>query len=156
MKHLEQGAAAALIYDGFDSFYVHHRAFGYWGVFAFDSQTQTYTPRKRFYTAAQVFRFVHPGMSRINVSGYNTPISALAFVDPKTNEFTLVGHNPTKRTITLKGSLSAAPVSKPLAFYQTTVSSNLARGTDVSISANSFLATIAPDSIFTLTTVKPE
>jgi O-glycosyl hydrolase len=149
---LEQGATAGLIYDGFDTFYFHHRAFGYWGVLAYDNEAESYLPRKRFYTGAQVFRFVRPGMLRLQASTNHPSVNALAFMDSKTNALTIVGHNATRSTITLSGALNNAQITGALALYQTTMSVNLERGADVPIAANTFSAQIAPDSIFTLTT----
>jgi O-glycosyl hydrolase len=149
---LNQGAAGALVYDAYDSFYEHHGSMGYWGLVGFDSQTQTYTPRKRFYTLAQVFKFVAPGMRRIAVTPNGGDISLVAFADSTSGNITIVGHNASDRALTQAGTLDNLSAVKQLSLYQTTQSANLARGPDVPISNQIFSAQIEPESIFTLTT----
>ena len=44
----------------------------YWGLFAVDdinAVPKTYTPRKTFYTLAQISKYVRPGAQQIDVSG---------------------------------------------------------------------------------------
>ncbi len=154
LQHLEQGAAAGLIYDGFDSLYQHHRSVGYWGLLAYDEQSRAYTPRKRFYANAQIFKFVRPGMRRIGTTTSTDLVKVLAFVDPATKALTIVGRNPTGSAITLNGSLNNLGAVGPLALIQTTQTANLVRGDNVRIAGTTFSATIAPDSIFTLTTIQ--
>ena len=66
LDHLANGASAGLVWEGYDSQYTDFNAttggnnplhWSYWGLFAVDdvnAATKTYTPRKGFYTLAQI------------------------------------------------------------------------------------------------------
>jgi O-glycosyl hydrolase len=150
---IEQGASSALVYDGYDSYYEHHASMGYWGLLGYDATNKVYVPRKRFYTVAQVVRFARPGMVRIGATSTDTSLRAFAFTDPTTGALTIVGHNASSTAETLHGALTHLGSINKLALYQTTPTEDLARAPDITVSSGVFTAEIAPDSVFTLTTL---
>lgn len=151
ISHIEAGAAAALIYEGYDSYYEHHGSFGYWGLLSYDEAERTYTPTKRFYINAHMFRYVQPGMVRVAVSGVSGALRMLAFKDPVTGSVTLAGRNTGGETLAITGVFADLPVSGALEFYQTTPSVDFARGDDVPVTNNTFTVRIDPNAVFTLT-----
>lgn len=153
LNFIEQGASAALVYDGYDSYYEHHGSMGYWGLLAYDAATKAYTPRKRFYTVAQVVKFARPGMLRIGATSTDSSIRVFAFTDPKTGALTIVGRNPNNAAVTLRGALAYVPTTAKLTLYQTTQTLNMTRGATVSVKSDAFTVQIAPDSVFTLTSL---
>jgi O-glycosyl hydrolase len=155
LDHLEHGASAALVYEGYDSYYEHHGAFSYWGQLAFDSATGSYSPRPRFFTNAQVFRFVLPGMVRIASSSSDEGVRALAFRDPSSGQLAIVGHNSHSTDATLRISLQGSQVPGPGSVFhlvQTTVGAGLVPGGDAAVQDGDLSTTIAGDAFFTLTT----
>lgn len=155
LNFIEQGASSALVYDGYDSYYEHHGSMGYWGLLGYDAATKAYTPRKRFYTVAQVIRFARPGMIRIGATSTDTSVRVFAFTDPKTGALTIVGRNPNNSAVTFHGTLAHIPSATRLTLYQTTQTLNMSRGATVAVNGNSFTAQIASDSVFTLTSLPP-
>jgi O-glycosyl hydrolase len=153
LDFIQQGAASALVYDGYDSYYEHHGSMGYWGLLAYDAASKSYAPRKRFYTVAQVVRFARPGMVRIGAASSDDAVRAFAFTDPSTGALTIVGRNTSGTDQTLHGTLAHLPSAGTLSLYQTTQTLDMARGARVSVSGNTFTAQIAADSVFTLTTL---
>jgi O-glycosyl hydrolase len=153
LDHLEHGASAALVYEGYDSYYDHHGAFSYWGQLAYDSATGSYTPRQRFFTNAQVFRFVTPGMVRITSTSPDGNVRALAFRDPTSGQVAIVGHNSRSADATLRINLQGVELPGPaLHLVQTTANAALAPGPDASVHDGVISTTVAADAFFTLTT----
>lgn len=148
--HIEQGAASALVYDAYDSFYEHHGSMGYWGLLAYDASTQTYHARKRFFTFAQVAKFVRPGAIRIAASTSLQSMRLLAFRDPATGQVIITGINDSGSAQTLDGQLNNLSGVDSLQLVQTTPTMDLADGGTVAVAAGRFSVQVAPDSIFTL------
>lgn len=155
LTYIDQGASSALVYDGFDSYYEHHGNMGYWGLLGYDTTMKTYTPRKRFYTVAQVVKFARPGMIRISAASADSSVRVFAFTDPKSGVLTIVGRNPTGSPMTLRGILTHLPATRALALYQTSETLNMARSADVPVENQTFAAQIAADSVFTLSSLTP-
>lgn len=153
LAYVDQGAASALIYDGYDSVYEHHQSIGHWGLLSYDPATGAYAPRKRLYAAAQALRFTLPGMVRIGVAADSGYVAATAFVDPASGALTIVGHNRATNPMTLAVALGGMSAPATLALYQTTPGKSLSRGADVSSGAGSFTLTVDAQSVFTLTTL---
>jgi hypothetical protein len=64
-----------------------------------------------------------------------------------------VGRNSNGTPETLHGTLAHVPAVGGLALYQTTQSANMTREPDLPVSDGAFTAEIAPDSVFTLTSL---
>ena len=59
-----------------------------------NAAAKSYTPRKNFYTMAQISKWVRPGAQRIRVSGSASPFSPLlAFKHADLGQITIVGIN---------------------------------------------------------------
>ena len=153
LSHLEHGASAAIVYEGYDSYYDHHNAFSYWGQLAFDDQSRTYTPRKRLFTNAQVFRFVRPGMVRVSATSSDPDVHLVAFRDPASDSFTLVGINPHSSGTTLNVALPGLSNLTTLHLVETTQTLDLALQADVALRDGELSVTLSPDSVFTLTSL---
>jgi O-glycosyl hydrolase len=148
---IEQGASSALVYDGYDSYYEHHGSMGYWGLLSYDPAKRTYTPLKRFYTLAQVFKFARPGMIRIGAESSHGAQRLLAFANPQTGALTIVGHNRSSTAESLHVTLVHIPFVSRLALYQTTPTESMSRTADTVVSKGTFTVKVAPNSVFTLT-----
>ena len=98
LNDLLNGASAGLVWEGYDSIYAHGSyQWSFWGLLAVDdtnAPVKTYTPRKNFYTVAQISKWVRPGAQRIDVSGSTSPFSPLvAFKQADSGQLTIVGIN---------------------------------------------------------------
>jgi O-glycosyl hydrolase len=154
LDHLEHGASAALVYEGYDSYYEHHEAFSYWGQLAYDADAGTYTPRQRFYTNAQVFRYVRPGMVRLGSTSSDGRVRALVFQDPRTGDVTIVGHNANRTDLNLNVALGGLQLPRsPLRLVQTTNMASLVAGPTPGVQDGTVKVTVAGDGFFTLTSV---
>ncbi|MDB6109268.1 MAG: hypothetical protein JWR69_1018, partial [Pedosphaera sp.] len=158
LGHLANGASAGMVWDGYDSFYtLRNLGWTYWGLFAVDDTNavpKTYTPRKNFYTLAQIARFVRPGAQQIGLSGSLGSLMAQAFYHKVSGQLTLTGVNPGNAT-TLSGTLASLPAVGSLEFYCTSSSTNLYHSAPVMITNGAFTASIPADCVFTLTGFDP-
>jgi hypothetical protein len=158
LAHLLNGASACFPWEGYDSIYAHHGyAWSYWGLFAVDNinaPVKTYTPRKHFYTVAQISKWVRPGAQRINVSGTTSPFTPLlAFKHPGLGQVTIVGINTSGSAATLSGTLASLPAVPYLDLYYTSATTNLAYVRTVAVTNGNFTTTIPADCVFTLASI---
>ena len=114
LDHLANGASAGIVWEGYDSFYAHPPStWSFWGLLAVDNENvtpKTYTPRKNFYTVAQISKFVRPGARRIGVGGTTAPFAPLlAFYHAGLGQVTMVGINTSGSAATLRGTLASLP-----------------------------------------------
>src|SRR5207253_1483752 len=93
---LEWDAAAALAWDAWDNVHDHCgcTAISRWGQLALDSNTNTYSPKKRFYSNAQITAFVPAGWYRIVADDNNPSMRVTAFSNDSATQLTIVGYNP--------------------------------------------------------------
>jgi O-glycosyl hydrolase len=164
LDHLANGAAGALAWEGYDSQLTDFNAatggnnpvhWSYWGLFAVedtDAVVRTYTPRKGFYTVAQISKFVRPGARRIAVSGASVPLTVLAFCNTNTGQVTITGVNADSSAVTLSGSMTNLPAVGALELYYTDRSHNLFHSATVPVTDGRFTAAVPADSVFTLVT----
>jgi len=152
-NHLEEGASAVLSWDAYDNVHEHDGSgkLSHWGLLAYDPTTGTYTPKPRFYTNAQVFKFVPPGSMRIDASTDGAGVRALAFVDDLSGTLTITGRNFGTSPAMLTGSLANVPPITAFHLYQTTAGAPLAIKPDVPVAGGTFSVEVAADSFFTLT-----
>jgi O-glycosyl hydrolase len=156
LSHLANGASGGTVWEGYDSFYLHPpTAWSFWGLFSVDNENaavKTYTPRKNFYTVAQISKFVRPGAQRIRVSGSTSSLSPLlAFKHTGLGQVTIVGINTSGSAVNLSGSLASLPMVPHLDLYYTSASANLSNGGSMAVNNGTFSATIPADCVFTLT-----
>jgi O-glycosyl hydrolase len=158
LAHLLNGASACFPWEGYDSIYAHHGyAWSYWGLFAvdnIDAPVKTYTPRKHFYTVAQISKWVRPGAQRIKVSGTTSPFTPLlAFKHEGLGQVTIVGINTSGSAATLSGTLASLPAVSYLDLYYTSATTNLAYVRTVAVTNGNFTTTIPADCVFTLASI---
>ena len=157
LSHLLNGASAGMVWEGYDSIYAHHgMVWSFWGLIGVDNTNapvKTYTPRKHFYTVAQISKWVRPGAVRIGISGSTSPFSPLAaFKHDLIGQVSIVGVNTNSGSATLNGTLTNnMPQVSALDLYYTTATTNLAYGGQVTVSNGNFTMTIPGDCVFTLT-----
>jgi O-glycosyl hydrolase len=161
LPEIAQGAAATLVWEGYDSVY-HHAILAGRGTFPpndagngpalleYDSATGRYAPRKAFYEHMQLFRSVEPGARRIAVAVSNADVDVLAFHHPSTNRLTIVGRHRGSGSLTFSGSLVNLPAIPSLQFYLTDASLNAQKMADVPVVGNAFTVTVTGGSTFTL------
>ena len=158
LRHLANGASGGIVWEGYDSYYKHPPStWSFWGLFAADDENaseKTYTPRKNFYTIAQISKFIRPGARRISVNGDTAPFSPLlAFYHASLNQITLVGINPSSKSAELQGQLKSLPSVAKLNLFTTSNQTNMALSGNVSIHDGTFSIKIPEDCIFSLTNV---
>jgi O-glycosyl hydrolase len=150
-NYLREGAAGALLWEGFDSYYNHHGAFQYWGILAYNPQTGSFTPRHRYHTAVQIFRYVRPGMARIAAESSDPNLQVLAFQDTRTGALAIVGRNPASRAIKVTLALTNLTAPQSLHLSYTTEKQAGASGGEFAPSGGSFTVDLPADSVFALT-----
>src|SRR5262249_54462381 len=162
MKMIAGNPAAILIWDGYDSAYIHPTLHGASltppndagngpAPLAYDTATGLYTPRQNFYELEQVFKYVPPGSVRISAAQSNGNLTIYAFYQQSTGRVTIVGRNAGGSNITVAGSLSNLPSVTSFEFYKTDAGSQFLRLADVSVSNGSFTFVAPSNGYFTLT-----
>jgi len=163
---ISQGAAAVLVWDGYDSVYNHAILAGRGSsppndagngpaLLSYSTSTHLYTPRKPFYEFAQLFKFIPAGSVRVAATESNANVTMFAFHHAATGRVTLVGRNAGSSNVTFSGSLASLSVASPFEFYRTTSSVNMERGTDVPVTGGAFSFVAPGNSVFTLTSTGP-
>jgi hypothetical protein len=153
LSHLANGASAGIVWEGYDSYYRILNNWSCWGLFAASGQydvPKIYTPRKNFYTVAQISKFVRPGARRIGVSGSLDLLQLLAFYHPGSGQLTLTGVNPDSNPVSLSGTLSTLPDVTLLDLYYTDIDNNLVHSASLPVTNGLFTATVPADCVFTL------
>ena len=150
---LKNGARAALVWEGYDSYYEHHfpSTFSYWGIMGYHSDTKTYYPRKHLYAISQISKFVLPGSWQIGIHNQDTSVVALAFYDPISGRLTITGINDHDKTVHVKGTLGNLPEIRNPEFYYTDENKNLIRSKNIELKDRMIEVAIPANSIFTLT-----
>jgi hypothetical protein len=108
---LKNGAAAALVWEGYDSYYDHHAPslFSYWGILGYDKENKTYTPRKHFYAISQISKYVTPGSWMVELRSSDKNMPALAFFNSHRNAPVIVGLNAYNKAAQVNLSLNNIP-----------------------------------------------
>jgi hypothetical protein len=108
---LKNGAAAAMVWEGYDSYYDHHAPslFSYWGILGYNKENKTYTPRKHFFAISQISKYVTPGSWLIELQSSDSKAPALAFFNPSRNAPVIVGLNPYNKAAKIEISLDNFP-----------------------------------------------
>jgi hypothetical protein len=172
LRMLEDGFHAAIAWDAFDNLHEHDGLWATYGLLATDRSAWTYAPKKRYFAAKQVFRFVRPGWRRVAVhlpprdpgsayAGWQDParhVRVAAFASPDGRDVTLVGmsrvEGDVELAVSLRGLLPEA-VAKPMAYVRTTRSEDARVVGEIPAAGGTAWLTVPEASIFTLTTVRP-
>jgi O-glycosyl hydrolase len=160
LYHLANGASAGFVWEGYDSQYNYYSPgqWSFWGLFAVDDTNavpKTYTPRKIFYTLAQIAKFVRPGAQQIAANGSTAPFQLLAFYQPDSGQLTLTGINSDTNPDPLSAVLTNLPPVASLDLYYTDSTTNLCHSATVPVTNGLFAITVPAACVFTLTGFDP-
>jgi hypothetical protein len=159
---LGEGASAGIVFEAYDSQYYGYDPstglstpvnWSYWGLLAVDNTNaipKTYTPRKGFYTLAQISKFVRPGAQRIGVSNSPASLTMLAFYNTNNTQFTITGVNTNSTAVGFSCTLASLPAIPALNLYYTSSTTNLCLGAQVGVTNGAFSVTVPADCVFTL------
>jgi O-glycosyl hydrolase len=171
MKSLRDGFSAVLAWDAFDNFHEHDTAWAVYGLLKTDTVNWKYTPKKRYYAAKQVYRFVKPGWKMVEITTpqpkefdvykrWHDPfnhIRMLAFISPDGNDYTIVIMNgiesDTELSIYLE-NISKNSLSKSLNHWVTGKTENCTAEKVLLVKDNTLRAILPEHSISTFTTLK--
>jgi hypothetical protein len=111
LEFLKNGAAGAMVWEGYDSYYDHHAPslFSYWGILSYDKENKTYTPRKHFFAISQISRYVTPGSWQVELQSNDKNAPALAFFNPSRRAPVVVGLNTYNKAMEIEISLDNFP-----------------------------------------------
>jgi len=169
LKAIDDGFSSGQVWDAFDNFHEHDRAWAMYGVLKTDRNNWTYTPKRRYYALKQIFRFVKPGFVRVSIEpqGVNAndvykmwraPLKHLplyAFVSPDANDFTIIGMSTVESDVKLNIKLKGIEAGgKSVTYYRTSRYEDCVKIADLPIENGALSATIKENSIFTLTSVE--
>ena len=117
----------------------------------YDKLTKTFSPREQLYAVSQITKNIFPGSYRIGTSDPGKNLDLLAFHDPYSGRFTITGLNNTSSTINLQGSLKNLPsIASIWRWFTLTASVYCPESNDISVSGNTFTASIPGNSIYTI------
>lgn len=150
LRGLNEGVQGAMVWDAYDNWHGHDASWSIYGILRVGSRWR-YTPKKRYYAAKHVYRFVPAGSARVEVTREGHDLSLAAFRTPG-GGYTLVGLNegePVQLDVQVEGF---APEARPLKFLLTDRNENC-REASVARSGENLQLHIPGESIFTLTTL---
>jgi hypothetical protein len=151
LGHLDQGASGAQVYDGWDGFYEHHNAVGYWGLLAYNAKTGGYSPRKSFYAMKQFMGFIPHGSVRLASQSSSGEITVGGFWHAASRRLTLVLRNSSATQQTVEGRVRGIAGRTQLAVVRTDATSNAENAGEVGLADESFRLDVPPNSLVTLT-----
>jgi O-glycosyl hydrolase len=99
ISYLQQGAQAALVWDAYDNYHDHDKAWSLYGLVR--RGRHEYTPKKRYFATKQVYKFVKSGSRRIAADTKSTSIHAAGFLHDD-HGMTIIGMNESEMPITLQ------------------------------------------------------
>lgn len=114
-----------------------------------DMNSKTYKVGKRLYTIGQYARFVRPGWQRFEAT--KNPVSNVfvtAYKDPQTGKFAVVAMNNGSSNQSISYNLQGFEADSVIP-YTTSASQDLAEGSKITVSGNSFTTTIPAKSVVT-------
>ena len=154
---LEGGFNGAIFWDAYDNYHDHDEA---WTIYGLIRRGQrVFTPKKRYYSAKQVYRFVSPGFVRVKTILGSDKLRILAFTDGNKEELTMVGMNLSSENLYLNGFIEGEIGNKILSYYRTSEEESCVKVEELGIKNrnypyNGIFFEVPPKSIFTVTTVK--
>ncbi len=170
MKALRDGFNAALVWDAFDNFHEHDSAWARYGLLATDTTNWSYTPKKRYFAAKQVYRFVRPGWNMVKVKFpepekndvykmWHDPfrnIRIQAFVSPDGRDFTVVFMNSAEQDVEMNirfDGLTGPLKDKEVHFFVTTEKKNCEQESFPKQNGKSVTVVLPERSISTVSTL---
>jgi O-glycosyl hydrolase len=157
LQHLNAGANGLQIWEGYDSRYHHPNrtlTWSMWGIFSVDDtlHPDVYTARPHYYTFKQLFRFVKPGFTRIDVSGNLPDLTVSAYFDPVSKRVVVTGKNNSGKPEQVNGILKNVRTSASMQYYYTDQTHHFSREPDIRISHQRFSQIIPAFCVFTFIT----
>lgn len=89
LRALNEGASTALFWDAYDNYHEHYPRLTFYGLV--QNTDHIYAPKKRYYAAKQLYRFVRPGSQRIAAAGEVPGLLLSAFHNGADERLSLVG-----------------------------------------------------------------
>ncbi|MCJ7738692.1 MAG: hypothetical protein MUQ10_15505, partial [Anaerolineae bacterium] len=157
---LEAGFTGATAWDAFDNYHDHDEFWTIYGLIR--TGLRAFTPKKRYYAAKQVYRYVKPGFQRVGVQSGAPDLRLLGFANAERTEVTLVGTNASASecylNITLKG-FDSGLLSGRVSYYRTSETEDCFKVGENDVSSVNYPYTgidvrVPPRCIFTLTSVE--
>jgi len=136
---LEAGFNGALVWDAFDNYHDHDEAWTIYGLLR--SGLRMFTPKKRYFAARQVYRYVRPGFQRVAVSLDVQDVKMLGFASPERTQVTLVGYNASPVTVYVNARLTgfdASLTSGKVGYYRTTEHENCVKVEERAVSTANY------------------
>jgi hypothetical protein len=170
MKRMNNGFNAALAWDAFDNFHEHDTVWAVYGLLKSDTVNWIYTPKKRFYAAKQIYRYVRQGWEMVEIA---TPqptkydiykfwhdsfrhIRVQAFISPDGNNYTVVIMNGIESDVDLcikLNSIGDAALSKMLNHFVTDKTDNCTLRKHIETKNETIHVLLPEHSISTITTL---
>ena len=164
MSFIQAGFNGGLQWDACDNYHDHDGAWTIYGLIRY--ARFVFTPKKRYYGAKQIYRFVRPGFIKVAADCNRDDVQIAAFVSPDEKEMTVVGMNHALSPCEFAVSFKNLPhiLEKPvLRLYTTTAQDNCVKQPDLTFYCAyggtdskklDFVRLCAPaESIFTLTSI---
>ena len=170
IRLLNDGISAAQAWDAFDNFHEHDAQWAYYGLLKTDSINWTYDPKKRYFAAKQVYKFVKPGFFRTEIEFFDPDpdhvystwrypfknVELAAFVSKDGIDLTVVGFNNVEGNVELTIELDSFPKElngREIYQYHTGRNEDFIQHEPVNVENNQFTVTVGEKTIFTLTTL---
>jgi len=171
LKALNDGLSAGLAWDAFDNLHEHDKAWATYGLLKTDRNAWDYSPKRRYYAAKQVYRYVRRGFRRVEIVGpaadpkdvfatWHAPLKHLllsAFVSPDGLDFTVVGMSTVESDTPIELALEGLKPEigrKSVSYFRTSREENCRKVGDIRIENGVMKAVVKENSIFTFTTVR--
>ena len=156
LSFVKGGFDGGIQWDAFDNYHDHDDSWTIYGLIRFGNNWLA-TPKKRYYSAKQLFRFIQPGYVNVNVEGSSESIKILAFLSPDGKDISVVGmnHSSTAHSLNLHFT-NLHKVPQKMNLFTTTEKDNCVKQPSIRFSSHDkehALLTVPPESIFTLTTL---
>ncbi len=119
------------------------------GLIQMDMNSKSYKVGKRLYTIGQYSRFIRPDWKRFEATKNPTSgVYVTAYKDPETGKFAVVAINNGSSSQSVSYNLKGFEADSVIP-YTTSASQNIAEGSKISVSGNSFTATLPAKSVVT-------
>jgi hypothetical protein len=163
MHAIRKGFSGGLQWDAYDNHHDHDNAWTIYGLIRYARRIAT--PKKRFYSSKQLYRFVRPDFKRVCIESDDDAVIMLAFKSADDKDFTILGMNHSSEPKLLSLELDDVmfkAVGDRINYFRTSASEDCVKLPDVSFYSkiSNFVKVepkaeivLAPQSIFTLTTL---
>jgi hypothetical protein len=170
VRFLNDGCSAAQAWDAFDNFHVHDSEWAIYGLLRTDTLNWSYAPKKRYYAAKQIYKYVLPGFVRIKWEGigmdpdhryalWQNPFKNMeisAYISPTESDFSIIGMSWIEREVELfidLNDLGNKLSGKMVKVYTTSGNADCIQIFESRISAEKIKVPVPERSIFTITTL---